>query len=367
MSVTYGGDKITFDDGSSIASGYTLFRNRIINGAMDIDQRNNGASVTVSGQTYAADRFLCDRTNGYSNTGTAQQVSDAPVGFVKSLRYTAGTAETPTSAMYSTIAQYIEGNNIEDLGWGTANAKAITLSFWVKISITGTFGVVLRSANAGLSYAISFTYSSANTWQLVTATVPGPTTGTFNTDNTVGFSVNWDLGVGPTLSISATGAWQTANALGLTGGTKLNATTGATYQLTGVQLEVGSFATTFERRPYGMELQLCQRYYYRLAPVGSGLELIPGLNPGTTSNLVKVPMPVSMRTSPSISFSSAGWGFVRNRGSFTAYTTTGVSARDGSQPAFAYFDATVSSGLTSAEIAYTAINDGSWLAFSAEF
>jgi hypothetical protein len=284
------------------------FKNRIINGDMRIDQRNTGASITVptSGFAFPVDRFFVNRANGFSNTASAQQVLDAPAGFFQSLRYTAGTAETPTSAMYSNIQQYIEGQSIADLLWGTANARSVTLTFWVKISITGTFGVVLRSANAGLSYAVSFSYPSANTWQLVTATIPGPTTGVFNRDNTVGFSINWDMGVGPSLSISATGAWQSANALGLTGGTKLTQTTGATYQITGVQLEVGTNASGFDFRPYPVELLLCQRYFARV--VAPGQEFYPCMLTGGyifPSNWYKwitAKLPVTMRTSPSVTF-----------------------------------------------------------------
>ena len=240
-------------------------RNRIINGDMRIDQRNAGAAVTVttSGNAFATDRFAIARANGYVNTATAQQVTDAPSGFARSLRYTAGTAETPTGGLYSLIAQSIEGFNISDLGWGAVGASAATLSFWVKISIAGTFGVTLRSADATLSFATSFSYPSANTWQFVTISVPGPTTGgtaAFSTTNGIGVTIYWELGTGSAFSVSASSSWQSANALGVTGTTKLNSTTGATYQITGVQLEPGTVATPFERRSYGAELALCQRY-----------------------------------------------------------------------------------------------------------
>lgn len=318
-------EKMTTESGYSLGAGNaSSFKNRIINGGMDIAQRSTSAlTVNTSGQTYAVDRFFCDRANGYSNTATAQQVADAPAGFVRSLRYTAGTAETPTSAMYSNMSQYIEGYNVEDWGWGTANAKPATLSFWVKISITGTFGVVLRAGNAGASYAISFTYSSANTWQYVTAPIPGPTIGVFNTDNTVGFSVNWDLGVGPNLSIAATGAWQATNALGLTGGTKLNATTGATYQLTGAQLEVGTVATSFDFRSIGTELNLCQRYFQIVG--GTGTEhWAPGVMNTNRINII-YGLKQTMRAAPSFSATSFGSSF----GDLTTYFGTGALAITG--------------------------------------
>jgi len=277
-------------------SNNQTMRNRIINGAMTIDQRNNGASVTVptSGEAYPVDRFYINRANGYNNTATAQRVTDAPAGFINSIRYTAGTAETPSSAMYSNIQQFIEGFNLADLGWGAAGAQPATLSFWVKVSITGTFGVVLRSGDAGFSYPATFTVAAANTWQYVSISIPGPTNGgtaQFGVGNGVGVGVFWELGVGPSLSLSATGAWQAGNALGVTGTTKLNSTTGATYQITGVQLEEGTAASPFENRLIGTELSLCQRYFYRIQVQSSW---------GNASNVAMAFFyhPVEMRSDP---------------------------------------------------------------------
>ena len=267
MPIAVSGSNIVFADGSSIASGFTGFKNRIINGAMVIDQRNNGSSVTVtagSSAIYPVDRTFANRTNGYTNNATAQRVADAPTGFNYSFKYTVGTAETPTGSMYSNIQHFIEGLNMADLGWGSAGAKTVTLSFWVKLSITGTFGFNLRSGNAGWSYASTFTYSSANTWQFVNVTIPGPTsdgTTAFPIDNSIGVGIFWDLGVGTNLTTSTLNSWQAVNILGTTGTTKINATSGATYQITGVQLEAGSSATSFEYRDYGNELRMCQRYY----------------------------------------------------------------------------------------------------------
>jgi hypothetical protein len=322
----------TFAGTAAMASSF--LRNRIINGDMRIDQRNAGASVTVPtvGAVYPVDRFLVDRANGYVNTATAQQVTDAPTGFISSLRYTAGTAETPTGGLFSTIAQRIEGFNISDFAWGSSGASPARLSFWAKISITGTFGVTLRSGDATQTFAATFTYSSANTWQFVTISVPAPTTGgttAFPVGNGVGVFVFWELGTGPSLSINATGAWQAANALGVTGATKLNSTTGATYQITGVQLEVGTVATPFERRLFGQELALCQRYYQ----AGNFTLYGPG---GQTSGLTGqwLPWPVVMRASPTIALISPSYtnasslnAFNANTGGFSpAFTVTGSNA-----------------------------------------
>lgn len=344
------------------------FRNKIINGAMEIDQRNAGSAVTIS------DQYTLDRWSAYENTDgtfTVQRSTTAPTGFSNSLLATITSADSSLTTNQQCIPcrQWIEAASMTDLAWGTASAKSITLSFWVRGSVTGTYGITVSNSANDVVYAATYTISAANTFEFKTITIPGPTSGTWPTDNGRGMIVTWSLGAGPSVTVSSNNSWISSPGTAVyaaVGQTNVVATNGATWFITGVQLEVGSSATPFERRPYGLESALCERYYYKLAPVGSGLELVPGLNPGSTSNLVKVPLPVSMRIKPSIEISSAGWGFVRNRGSFTAYTTTGVSSRDGSQPGFAYFDAVVSSGLTGAEIGYTAINDGSWLAFSAE-
>jgi hypothetical protein len=274
MSVTYGGDKITFDDGSSIASGLTHFRNRIINGAMEIDQRyaGSGNTLVTSSETFVVDRFV-----GYKDGGviTSGQSSVAPVGFSDSISWSVGTGASATSSQFFFLKQHIEGFNTADLGFGTVNAKTITLSFWVRASVTGTYSGSLANGAINRSYLFSYTINNANTWEYKTITVPGDTSGTWvGATNGIGLRVYWDLGSGSSYRGSA-GSWQDGAYTGVTGTTSISATTGATFYITGVQLEQGSFATTFERRPYGTELQLCQRYYqtttvYYEAPVTSG-------------------------------------------------------------------------------------------------
>lgn len=320
MPIAVSGSNIVFADGSSIASGFTGFKNRIINGAMVIDQRNNGSSVTVTAGSpaiYAVDRTFINRTNGYSNNATAQRVEDAPAGFNYSLKYTVGTGETPTGSMYSNIQHFIEGFNIADLGWGSANAKTVTLSFWVKISITGTFGFNLRSTNAGWSYASTFTYSSANTWQFVSVTIPGPTSGgtaVFAIDNSIGVGIFWDLGVGSNLTTSTLNSWQAVNILGTTGTTKINATSGATYQITGIQFEVGSSATSFEYRDYGNELNLCLRYYHYIGgdTAYQSVNNVVWYTSGDAVGAFRHPVP--MRTTPTIA-KSGSWATLGGGGS----------------------------------------------------
>ena len=303
-------------------------RNRIINGAMMIDQRNAGASVTIDGTngTYSVDRWAgADGTDGVY---TLQQSSTAPAGFVKSLLATITTADSSLGATQRAyIFQYVEGNNVADLGWGTANAQAVTLSFWVRSSLTGTFGGAILNSAEDRSYPFSYTISSANTWEQKSVTIPGDTTGTWLTTNGIGLGVHFGLGIGSTYSGTA-GAWAATRYYAPTGATSVIGTSGATFYITGVQLEKGSTATSFDYRPYGTELALCQRYY----EIGIG-DARGAVN---ASNQVgnQINFKVSKRVAPTVTISTAsgtpasfspdqqGYLFygnsAENRGSWTA-------------------------------------------------
>ena len=243
-----------------------MFRNKIINGAMMIDQRNDGGAVTL------ADGFAVDRFHHFEDGAdfTAQRSTLVPSGsgFINSLSITNGTGVSMASGNYTTLRHGIEGFNIADLNWGTSYAKSITISFWVRSTLTGTFGLALRNNANDYGYVVSYSISLANTWEYITKTIPGPTSGVWDTSTNNGIKLIWDLGAGTTYSIAA-GAWTSASEiLGLTGGTKFRTTTGAKFYLTGVQLEVGNVATPFEHRNYSVELQLCKRYFQRW---GSGV------------------------------------------------------------------------------------------------
>jgi hypothetical protein len=235
-------------------------RNKIINGDMRIDQRNNGASITVTSANFPVDRWKCREFS--DGTATGQRVTDVPNNqFTNSLKYTVGTADSSlTGTQFGDCQQVIEGNNISDLGWGTSDAQTITISFWVKSSAAGTYYVTPQNVNFNRSYPKSYTINSANTWEYKTLTIPGDTSGTWNTDNGVGIFLSWCVGTGPTYQGTAN-QWNAAGTIGASDQTNLLATSGATFYLTGVQLEVGSVATPFEHRSYGQELALCQRYY----------------------------------------------------------------------------------------------------------
>jgi hypothetical protein len=252
----------------ALTTGQIGMKNRIINGNMVIDQRNAGASVSIDGAaSYTLDRYLCqDNTDG---SFSVQQSSTAPTGFNNSLLATiTGTDSSLTTTQFGRIVQRIEGYNMADLGWGTASAKTVTLSFWVCSSVTGTFSGTLTNNAGDRVYAFTYTISSANTWEQESITIAGDTTGTWLTTNGTGIELNLSIGAGPDRSVTA-GSWGTSLAYAATGQTNLFATSGATFYITGVQLEVGSAATTFDFRSYTTELANCQRYYQRLNSNGN--------------------------------------------------------------------------------------------------
>jgi len=237
-------------------------KSRIINGAMVIDQRNAGASVTITTDgTYTLDRWqaLLTQSSKYSVQQNAGSVTP-PTGFTNYLGVTSLSAYSVLAADYFTLQQNIEGFNIADLDFGKATAKAITLSFWVRSSLTGTFGGTVANSAQSRCYPFTYTINAANTFEYKTITIAGDTSGTWLTTNGIGFRLNFGLGVGSTYSGTA-GAWSSSVLLSATGATSVVGTNGATFYITGVQLEVGSTATSFDYRPYGTELALCQRYY----------------------------------------------------------------------------------------------------------
>lgn len=296
MSISVSGSQITFNDASTqntAATGFG-FKNRIINGAMMIDQRNAGASVSLtSNPTYTLDRWVATYTQ--NSKFTVQQNAGSvtpPAGFINYLGCTSTSAYSLASGDIFVMRQVIEGLNVADLGWGTANAQTVTLSFQVRSSLTGTFGGAIYNSTGARSYPFSYTVSSANTWTTVSITIAGDTSGTWLTTNGVGIQVAFSLGSGSTYSGTA-GAWAGTLYTSATGATSVVGTNGATFYITGVQLEKGSTATSFDYRPYGTELALCQRYYQTS---GSGT----GVGATTSSVTLIFPLCVTMRTTPSV-------------------------------------------------------------------
>jgi hypothetical protein len=320
---------ITFSDGSAQTSATRPFQNRIINGAMVIDQRNAGASVTVNGAApYTLDRWQAeDDTDG---AFTVQQDAGAvtpPVGFTDYLGVTTTTADASLAAgQYSRVQQCIEGYNIADLGWGTASAKTVTLSFWVRSSLTGTFGGALQNGTYNRSYPFTYTISTANTWEQKSITIAGDTTGTWATTNGRALFVQFGLGVGSTYSGTA-GAWAASNLISATGATSVIGTLSATWYITGVQLEVGSTATSFDYRPYGTELALCQRYFYSdKAGTASSIGIMGGGCFSTTLAILPYRFPVVMRAAPTLSVSSNSHFFTVQNGGVTTISGFSLNA-----------------------------------------
>jgi hypothetical protein len=301
-------DSITTSDGYIVGgSGAHHVKNRIINGAMTIDQRNAGAAVTgVSSGVYPVDRWqVYSTTTGLS--ASTQRDTTAPTGFVNSLKFTTTTGAASGSTERAQIQQVIEGLNVADLGWGTSNAKTVTLSFWVRSSKTGQFGGSVQNYSSNRSYPFSYTINAANTCEKETITIPGDTTGTWVTDNSGGPCVNFNLGAGSSLLGSA-GAWAGVNYRGATGDTSIVETTNATFFVTGVQLEAGSTATSYDYRHASVELQMCQRYFASTFSQGTA---VLAANASNTNGLmgkggtsaaaepyVNWSLPVEMRTAP---------------------------------------------------------------------
>ena len=291
-------------------------RNRIINGDMRIDQRNAGASATLTNTGYSLDRWqtFLSPSGKYTVQQNAGSVTP-PVGFTNYLGVTSTSAYSVSAGDYNAITQPIEGYNIADLGFGTANAKTVTLSFWVRSSLTGTFGGALANNGASRSYPFTYTISAANTWEQKSVTIAGDTSGTWSTTNSYGLGIIFGLGVGSTYSGTA-GSWAGVNYISATGATSVVGTNGATFYITGVQLEKGSAASAFENRQYGTELALCQRYYkqYIDGSCPAFTRIAIGENVTTTRTDPVIVYGVNMRSAPTLSLSSISHFGLYNQG-----------------------------------------------------
>ena len=312
-------------DLSQVPNASLGFKNRLINSDMRIDQRNAGASVTPTVSGYTLDRFAAALTQAskFSVQQNAGSVTP-PVGFTNYLGATSLSSYSVTSSDFFAVQQKIEGYNIADLSWGTANASPVTLSFWVRSSLTGTFGGAFYNAAGNRSYPFSYTITVANTWEQKSITVAGDTSGTWATNNTTGIFVNFSLGAGSTYS-GTVNTWAGALYTQPTGATSVVGTNGATFYITGVQLEKGSTATSFDYRPYGTELALCQRYCFNGSTIGVDSQVIAsGMAYNTTQALLVINVPVSMRVVPSLT-SNTNLGIWNASGSTIAISTLTIT------------------------------------------
>ena len=297
-------DSLTSSNGGTISPNITSLRNRIINGGMVIDQRYAGAVQSPAPSGYGADRWAIYKSG--TGTWSYQLSSTAPAGFTSSLLLTVTGTSTPSGNDYYILQQPIEGFNVADLNWGSSNAQAVTLSFWARSSVTGTFSGALRNASTNRCYPFTYSISSANTFEYKTVTITGDQSGTWGTTNGAGIYLNFCFG-GAGTSLGTGGSWNANSNVGATGQTNWISNSGATFYITGVQLEKGSTATSFDYRPYGTELQLCQRYFETNMKAGSAIadgqqlpDRILGVAFGATTIGYTINFQVSKRAQPGI-------------------------------------------------------------------
>ena len=335
--------------GVSLGAGNaTVFKNRIINGDMRIDQRNAGASVTPTDGQFTLDRWISIATaaSKFSIQQNAGSVSTlATGGFSNYLGITSLSAYSVAAGDVLGIQQRIEGFNSADLQWGTANAKTITLSAWVYSSLTGTFGGALINSAQNYSYPFTYTISSANTWTQISVTIAGPTAGTWvGATNGSGIQVNFGIGGGSTYSGTA-GAWAAQQKYTATGAVSVVGTNGATFYITGVQLEVGSSATGFEYVDYTTQLAMCQRYYFTIKGTFGYASIGAGIVISSTNARIGIQFPVQMRTSPTASLSGIIYVLISTS---AGVTVTSLSVNYGGEQG-AMMQFTVASGLTTGD------------------
>ena len=308
-------------------------RNLIINGAMQVAARSTSVSGITSSGYYTVDRFNLNTTD--EATYTMEQSSDAPAGFKNSTKFTITTADSSVAADdYAACHYLVEGHDFAQLGFGATGAKSFTLSFYVKSSQTGTFGLNFQNSANNRNFNSSYTISAANTWERKTITIPPDTSGTWLTTNGIGLKIWWSFLVGSTYEASSVStAWGTTLGLGLNGQVQLSSITNATWQITGVQLEVGSVATDFEHRSFGQELALCQRYYYRTADDGAVTNVIVMSTETSTAAAGGQPFPTAMRAVPTITFGSG----LRYYSTATTVTTFSMGQNRSSSTHMAFF------------------------------
>jgi len=339
---------ITFNDNTNMATAASLGpRNRIISGNMAIDQRNVGAAINSAATgSFPVDRFVyyTSQTGKFNLQQNAGSVTSA-AGFTNYLGCTSTSSYSSLSSDVFVLDQKIEGYNVADLNWGTANAKTVTLSFWVYSSLTGTFGGSFQNSVQNRAYSFSYTISSANTWTYITITIAGDTSGTWITNNGVGIIINWDLGCGSTYR-GAAGSWSGSNYLGATGAVSVVGTSGATFYITGVQLEVGSVATPYQFNTYSDQLAQCQRYFSKSYDLGYATGSITGAGVfgfrgiQTVYNEFPVSAPIAMRATPTLTFYSPNSGASGKYYNYSASADVAASSDFLSQNTFTFSSGT---------------------------
>jgi len=345
-------------------SNNVTFRNKIINGAMVIAQRGTSFTPGANAGAFTLDRW---EYNAFSTTGaySVAQSSTVPNGnFTYSSLLTVTATVAPSGTDYYFYQTKIEGYNIADLGWGTADAKAATVSFWARSSVAGTYSFHLINAGINLSYVATFTIASANTWQYVTLTIPGPTTGTWGTTNGVGIYAGIDLGQGSSRQTTAN-TWSSGASFycGTSSNVQWINNSGATFYITGVQLEAGTTASPFEYRQYGTELALCMRYYEKTYEIGTvpgtatylGAAVVGGGSTGSTASFIggnSQKFTVPKRTAPTVTvYDPAGTSGVCQRWQLGVANINGQNWVTGTPSAIG-FDGYSGSGSNTSGVVY---------------
>ena len=285
--------------GGSFVGRMSGFRNRIINGSMDIDQRWGGASGTGIA-TYTIDRWAYNASQASKGTwGQNLNAVTTPTGFPHYLGFQSSSAYALAGSDFFYFYQSIEASNIPDWAFGTSSAQSLVMSFRVYSSLTGTFGGSIRNYGGTRSYPFTYTIPTANTWTYISLVIPGDTSGTWVLSGSAGaVIVSLDMGTGTTYRYATPGAWVSGNYAGVTGTNSVVGTSGATFYFTGVQLEIGTLATPFERRLNGIELMLCQRYFWTPQANNTIVGYAPGAG-GLVYGTIAHPVP--MRSTPTVS------------------------------------------------------------------
>mgnify|MGYP001186921391 FL=1 len=302
-------------------------KNMVINGDMRIDQRNNGSAVSAhNANLFPVDRFRClENTDG---SVSMQRVADAPTGFEYSLKFTVtGTDTSLTTNQFTRALHPIEGHNISHLNWGTSNAKTCTLSFHVKSSVAGQYYINIFNNAANRSMVKGYTIDAANTWEKKEITIIGDQTGTWLTDNSAGIYIGWSQGSGPTYHTTTLDAYQGSFVMVKSDQTNLTATNGATWQLTGVQFELGEKATDFEHRSYADEIGKAQRYYWTTPPSPSNNQYYANQYT-STHKFIHIDLPVQMRATPTATYalvSGTAVNYLPDHNHWKAYVASGYT------------------------------------------
>ena len=311
-------------------------RNLIINGSCQVNQRGDSTGISTQGY-HGPDRFDLGVNGRDQWVVSISQAADGPDGYSNSFKLQTTTVETSiTDTEYVMVRQIIEAQNLQHLAYGTSSAKKLTASFWVKSSITGTFGIFMYQYDGNRTIGSTYTINSANTWEYKTVTFAGDTGGTINDDNGAGQYLAFTIAAGSDLTTTDNTSWgsYSAGKFGFGHSTAANAvmtTLNATWQVTGVQLEVGDSATSFEHRSYGDELLRCKRYYEEISG-GSDAFTFSAKGQGSTSADATINLTVPLRASPTLnSVNSRAFG---DSGTFDASssTTPTVSQFDANNP-----------------------------------